>query len=77
MNSKSSFYNYQLRFKGYLDERWLNLYDGLSIIQNAQGETSLTGEMDQSALYGILNRLRDLGVELILVQRQPSADETG
>lgn len=77
MTPKSSFSNYQIRVKGYLDERWLRSFEGLVIARNSQGETILTGEMDQSALYSILTRIRDLGVELILVQQQTYADKTG
>jgi hypothetical protein len=40
-------------------------------------ETAFTGEIrDQSQLYGLLDRVRDLGLELISVQPQPTADST-
>jgi len=40
-------------------------------------ETVFTGEIrDQSQLYGLLDRVRDLGLELVSVQPQPAADPT-
>lgn len=63
---------YEIRVKGHLDERWMRYFEGLEILLQADGETTVTGLMDQSALHGILNRIRDLGLELISVQRDPT-----
>lgn len=60
---------YEIRIKGHLDERWLRHFEGLEILLHSEGETTITGLMDQSTLHGILNRIRDLGLELISVQR--------
>ena len=72
MSSKTSLY--QISIKGHLDERWALRFEGLTIHRtfNAQEEpiTLITGPIvDQSALYGTLSRLRDLGVVLISVQQ--------
>ncbi len=65
---------YQICVKGHLDGRWACWFDDLTIERAYDAEnapiTLLTGPVvDQSALYGIVNRLRDLGVTLISVQQ--------
>ena len=58
----------EIRVKGQLDEEWSEWLDGLAITHETEGETTLNGALaDQSALYGILSKLRDLGLELITV----------
>jgi hypothetical protein len=52
--------------KGHLSDQWANWYAGLEIENRQEGEAVLTGPLpDQSALYGVLGRMRDLGVALI------------
>lgn len=69
-------YGYQIRVQGHLDARWLGRFDGLTITLTPAGETILTGSIaDQAALYGVLNRVRDLGLDLISVQRQQLENE--
>ncbi|MCO6450769.1 MAG: hypothetical protein J5I90_08270 [Caldilineales bacterium] len=56
---------YQIRLKGHLDERWTDWFDGLTITQEANGDTLLTGPViDQAALHGLLRKVRDLGLPL-------------
>ncbi len=55
----------EIRFKGQINEQWSEWFDGLNISHSDDDETLLSGLVaDQSALYGILARLRDLGLEL-------------
>lgn len=69
---------YQIYVQGHLDARWLPRFAGLTITLTPAGETILTGIIeDQAALYGLLNRIRDLGLELISVQRQPTETDKG
>lgn len=69
-------YVYQIQVQGHLDARWLARFEGLTITLTPSGETIFTGSIvDQAALYGLLNRIRDLGLELISVQRQPLEDQ--
>ena len=60
---------YQICLEGILDERWLRWFEGLEVTSNADNQTIILGEFDQSALHGLFNRIRDLGVTLISVQR--------
>lgn len=61
---------YQICVEGHLDERWLRWFEGLVVVPRPDGETVISGLMDQAALHGVLNRLRDLGLVLISVQRK-------
>ena len=56
----------EIHLKGQIDRNWSDLLGGLRIDHNDQGETVLTGLLrDQSALYGLLFNLSDLGIRLI------------
>jgi len=62
---------YQIRVKGKLDQKWAARFDGFKITPLANHETRLTGLVaDQAALHGILARIRDLGLPLLLVKRE-------
>ncbi|MCB0185197.1 MAG: hypothetical protein KDE31_13075 [Caldilineaceae bacterium] len=61
---------YQFRLQGHLDRQWNTWFDGLAITLEENGDTLLTGAVvDQAALYGLLSRIRDLGIPLISVIR--------
>lgn len=68
--------HYQICLEGILDERWLRWFEGLEIKASADDQTIIRGEFDQSALHGLLNRIFDLGVTLISVQRHPDRKES-
>lgn len=62
--------NYEIRIMGHLDDRWADWFEGMTITLETNGETRLTGPVaDQSALHGLLKKVRDLGVRLIAVNR--------
>jgi hypothetical protein len=55
----------EIRVKGRIDERWSEWLDDLTITHTDQDETVLTGSIvDQAALYGLIAKLRDLGLPL-------------
>ena len=59
---------YQFRVRGYLDESWATWLSGMNIEQQPDGSTTITGKVkDQAALFGLLSRIRDLGMPLISV----------
>lgn len=60
---------YEIRVAGHLSENWAARFEGLSLEHEAQGETVMSGWLDQSALHGVLVRIRDLGLNLISVNR--------
>ncbi len=59
---------YEIRIRGHLDERWSDWFGGMTLTQEEDGTTLLTGPVvDQAALYGLLRRVRDTGVSLLSV----------
>lgn len=61
---------YQIRLKGHLGSQWSDWFAGLTITLEDNGETLLAGPVvDQAALYGLLRKVRDLGIPLISVNR--------
>jgi hypothetical protein len=59
---------YEIRLKGHLDERWAERFEGLTFSYEIDGTTVLLGAVaDQSALYGLLRTVRDLGLPLLSV----------
>ena len=60
--------SYEIRIKGHLDDRWSDWFEGLAITLEEDGNTLLTGTVgDQSALHGLLKKVRDLGMPLVSV----------
>jgi len=56
---------YQIRIEGHLSGQWTDWFEGLTITLTDNGETLLTGPVvDQAALYGLLRKIRDLGLPL-------------
>jgi hypothetical protein len=57
----------EIRIKGMLDASWSNWFEGFEV-RTTDGETILAGQApDQAALYGLIGKLRDLGIQLISV----------
>ena len=69
----------EMRVEGHIDEDWSAWFEGLTIHHTPQGETLLCGVVaDQAALHGLLAKLRDLGLPLLLLNSAPTeAKETG
>ena len=64
---------YQIVVKGHLDSEWSEWFDGLTITLLDNGKTILSGPIvDQTALHGVLIKIRDLGLPLLsLVRIEP------
>ncbi len=63
---------YVLEVGGQLHPRWAAWFDGMDLRAGPDGTTTLHGEVaDQAALFGMLRTIRDLGLPLLTVLRQP------
>jgi hypothetical protein len=64
--------HYEIRLGGHLDDHWSAWLDGLAIIREADGTTTLRGAVtDQAQLHGLLAKVRDLGAPLISLESVP------
>jgi hypothetical protein len=61
--------HYEIRVEGHLDEHWSLWFDGMAIVREDDGTTTLHGlVVDQAALHGLLAKVRDLGTTLMSVE---------
>jgi hypothetical protein len=67
---------YEIRVAGHLSSRWTAWFDGLTLTRADDGTTVIRGPIvDQAALHGVLQKLRDLGIPLVSVtQLRPEGD---
>jgi len=61
---------YEIRIAGRLDEATLPAFAGLEVTYR-DGETLITGQLDQAALHGLLEMIRSLGLHLLEARRVP------
>jgi hypothetical protein len=62
--------HYEIWVKGVLGGGWSAWFDGLQVSSDDRGQTRIAGPVvDQTALHGLLAKVRDLGLELLLVRR--------
>jgi len=56
----------EIRIKGSIDQGWSDWLGGLTVSYTGQGDTILTGQVrDQAALYGLLEKLSNVGMQLL------------
>ena len=68
---------YQIKVQGNLEPKWSDWFDGFTLETQMQGETLLTGTIvDQAALHGVLAKLRDLSLPILLVKRLETAENS-
>ena len=61
---------YEIRIQGNLDETWINWFSPLILVNDTNGEATLTGAVrDQSELAGLLGKVFDLNLTLLSVNR--------
>ena len=66
---------YEIRVEGHLGEAWSRWFDHLTVEELEDGSTCLYGALpDQAALYGLLNKIRDLGMTLLFVRQISPAE---
>ena len=67
---------YEIRVAGHLSPRWEPWFDGLTLTRADDGTTVIGGPIvDQAALHGVLQKLRDLGIPLIALPQLPPEGE--
>ena len=75
MNHRHSGQRYEIVVRGRLSSRYESAWDGVTLVPR-DGQTMLRADLvDQSQLYGLLNRLRDLGIELLSVNPAVETDD--
>ena len=61
---------YQIRIQGHLEARWAAWFDGLTLTNDSDGTSVISGLVaDQSALHGLLHKVRNVGLPLVSVTR--------
>jgi len=65
---------YEIRVASHLSANWATRFEGLSIRHEPEGETVLTGMLDQAALHGVFVKIRNLGLYLISVNPIETAE---
>lgn len=69
---------FEIKVKGHLDSHWSEWFEGMVITYDEHGHTILSGSVaDQAALHGLLNKIRDMNLSLIAVNRVKSIPEEG
>ncbi len=70
---------YEFRIKGHLDDRWLDWFEGMTLLSTQDSSTGLdvteirANMADQPALHGFLNKIRDLNLTLLSIRKvQPA-----
>ena len=67
---------YQIRIKGQLGSQWADWFEGMALTLEDNGATRMTGAViDQAALFGLLRKVRDLGLPLLSVIRVEASKE--
>jgi len=65
--------HYEIRVAGRLTPRWSAWFDGLTIATDPDGTTVIRGPVvDQAALHGLIQKLRDVGIPLLALTRLPT-----
>jgi hypothetical protein len=68
----------EIRVKGQIDRGWSDWLGGPAINHTEQGDTVLTGQVrDQGALYGLLEKLSNAGMQLLSFTSQGTGASTG
>lgn len=67
---------YEILVQEHLDQRWAEWFDSLTLMHQSDGSTILVGTLaDQTALHGVLHKIRDLALTIIAIQLIDKKDE--
>jgi hypothetical protein len=68
---------YEIKLQGYLDTRWSEWFYGMAITHESDGATTLSGPLpDQTVLHSVLDRIRDMNLQLMSVNQTLSDGQT-
>jgi hypothetical protein len=63
--------HYRIVVRSELSARYSQAFEGMTLV-SGDGQTAITGPViDQAQLHGLLDRIRDLGLELVSVTATP------
>ena len=61
---------YEIRIKGHLQERWAELFENMTLTRQEDGTSMIYGHLrDQTALHGVLLKIRNMNLHLISVRK--------
>jgi hypothetical protein len=67
---------YEIRVEGHIGDSWSSWFEGMTIRREKSGETVLSGPLvDETALHGVLAKIRDLGLPLVEMNRKEERGE--
>lgn len=62
-------WQFEIVVEGLLAPHWSDWFDGMTVVPAPDGRTCLVGTVtDQAALFGLLGKVRDLGLMLVSVK---------
>ena len=62
--------NYAIKIQGHLDTKWAEWLYGMTITHEGDGNTTLSGPLpDQTVLHSVLDRIKDMNLQLISVNQ--------
>jgi hypothetical protein len=61
--------HYEIYIKGHISDLLGGQFEDLELRHDPDGNTVLTGLLDQSALHGVLQRIGNLGLKLLAVHQ--------
>ncbi len=65
----------EIRVKGHVNSNWADSLGKMSVSHTTRGDTVMAGDVrDQATLRGLINRIADLGIELISVATAPRVE---
>ena len=69
--------HYEIRVRGHLPQRWAAWFEGMDLRTADDGTTVISGAVvDQAALHGLLQKLRDLSIALVSLAEVPDTTTT-